>query len=73
MFKEYTPLKNKIFQVIDNDGKVINTKWMPEIDSERLVKIYKDMLFAREWVQLLKTTTGWYPPLGSLAQCLPKE
>lgn len=47
MFKEYTPLKNKIFQVIDNDGKVINTKWMPEIDSERLVKIYKDMLFAR--------------------------
>jgi pyruvate dehydrogenase E1 component alpha subunit len=47
MFKEYTPLKNKMFQVMDNHGKITNPKWMPEIEPERLVKIYKDMLFAR--------------------------
>ncbi|MCX6230148.1 MAG: pyruvate dehydrogenase (acetyl-transferring) E1 component subunit alpha [Bacteroidetes bacterium] len=47
MFEEYNPINEKIFRVIDNDGKVINKKWMPEIDNERLVKAYKDMLFAR--------------------------
>jgi len=47
MFNEYNPLNEKIFRVIDNDGKVINKKWMPEISNERLVKAYKDMLFAR--------------------------
>jgi len=46
-FKEYPPLENKIFQVIDNHGKVINNKWMPEFSDEVIVKAYKDMLFAR--------------------------
>ena len=47
MFEEYNPINEKIFRVIDNDGKVINKKWMPEISNERLIKAYKDMLFAR--------------------------
>ncbi|MFA6924862.1 MAG: pyruvate dehydrogenase (acetyl-transferring) E1 component subunit alpha [Bacteroidales bacterium] len=47
MFDEYNPLEEKIFQVIDNDGKIINEKWFPEIENERLLKAYKDMLFAR--------------------------
>lgn len=47
MFNEYNPLKKAMFQVIDNDGKVINEKWMPQISDTRLLKIYKDMLFAR--------------------------
>lgn len=47
MFKEYTPLKNKMFQVMDDNGKIINPAWMPEIEPEKLVRIYKDMLFAR--------------------------
>jgi len=47
MFKEYSPIKEKMFQVIDNEGRVINKKWMPEISDEQLVKAYKDMLFAR--------------------------
>ena len=46
-FKEYSPLENKIFQLIDNQGKVINEKWMPKLSDEVIVKAYKDMLFAR--------------------------
>ena len=47
MFKEYDPLKKKTFRVIDNDGKVINTKWFPDLPDEQVVKAYKDLLFAR--------------------------
>ena len=47
MFKEYDPIKKKIFRLIDNDGKVINTKWFPDIPNEHVVKAYKDILFAR--------------------------
>jgi pyruvate dehydrogenase E1 component alpha subunit len=47
MFKEYNPLDDKLFQVMDNDGKIVNPAWKPAITSERLVKAYKDMLFAR--------------------------
>jgi pyruvate dehydrogenase E1 component alpha subunit len=47
MFNEYNPIKNEMFRVMDNDGKIINKTWMPEIDNNRLLKAYKDMLFAR--------------------------
>lgn len=53
MFKEYEPINKKIFQIIDNEGKVINKKFMPEIDSDELVKAYKDMLFARTADQMI--------------------
>ena len=47
MFKEYNPAEDKILRVIDNEGKIINKKWMPDIDDKLLLKAYKDMLFAR--------------------------
>ena len=47
MFNEYNPLKKTIFQIIDDNGKVINKAWMPDISDDRLIKAYKDMLFAR--------------------------
>ena len=47
MFKEYNPLKKTMFQIVDNEGKVINKAWFPEISEEQLLKGYKDMLFAR--------------------------
>jgi len=47
MFKEYDPIIKKTFRLIDNDGKVINTKWFPDLPNEQVVKAYKDMLFAR--------------------------
>jgi len=48
MFKEYDPIKKKMFQVIDDDGNIINKKWFPELSDEHLLKAYWDMVFARE-------------------------
>lgn len=47
MLKEYDPIKKKKFQIIDNDGKVINNKFFPEIADKDLLRAYKNMLFAR--------------------------
>jgi pyruvate dehydrogenase E1 component alpha subunit len=47
MFEEYNPLNNKIFRIIDNQGKVKNKKFMPKIDNKIVIKAYKDMLFQR--------------------------
>lgn len=47
MFDEFNPINKLMFQIIDNDGKVINKKMMPTISDQALVKAYKDMLFAR--------------------------
>lgn len=47
MFKEYNPAEDKIFRIIDNEGKIVNKKWMPEISDDQILKAYKDMLFAR--------------------------
>lgn len=47
MFNEYNPLNKEIFRVLDNDGKIINKTYKPQIDNDDLVKAYKNMLFAR--------------------------
>jgi pyruvate dehydrogenase E1 component alpha subunit len=47
IFSEYNPIDKKTFQVMDDDGKIINKPWMPQIEDDKLVKAYKDMLFAR--------------------------
>ncbi|MBT3302176.1 MAG: pyruvate dehydrogenase (acetyl-transferring) E1 component subunit alpha [Bacteroidetes bacterium] len=47
MFKEFDPIKNKIFRIIDNNGKVINEKWNPKIDDQEVIKAYKQMLYVR--------------------------
>ncbi|MDA3912166.1 MAG: pyruvate dehydrogenase (acetyl-transferring) E1 component subunit alpha [Bacteroidales bacterium] len=48
MFKTFDPIKNKTLRVIDNEGKIIAAKWMPELTDEQILKAYKDMLFARQ-------------------------
>lgn len=53
MFKEYDPIKKKMFQIIDNDGNIINEKYMPEIDDDEVLKAYKEMLFARTADQMI--------------------
>lgn len=53
MFKEYEPINKKMLQVMDNDGKIINKKYMPEITDEQIIKAYKDMLFARTADQMI--------------------
>ncbi|MDD3687166.1 MAG: pyruvate dehydrogenase (acetyl-transferring) E1 component subunit alpha [Bacteroidales bacterium] len=85
MFKEYEPINKKIFQIIDNEGKVINKKFMPEIGSDELVKAYKDMLFARTADQMIVSYQRQgriftYPPnygqeaiSGAVARVMRKE
>ena len=47
MFNEYNPIKNKEFQIMDHKGKIVAKDLMPAIDDDKLLKAYKDMLFAR--------------------------
>lgn len=47
MFEKYNPIEDKIFRIADNEGKVINTEWFPEISQDDILKAYKDMLFVR--------------------------
>lgn len=47
MYKEYNPIKKKQFQIIDNEGKIMNQKFMPKLSDDEILKAYKDMLFAR--------------------------
>lgn len=47
MFDQFDPADDKMLQVIDNNGKVINREWMPKLTDDELVKLYKEMLFVR--------------------------
>ena len=47
IFKEFDPLEDKILRIIDNDGKVVNQDFMPDLDDETIVNAYKEMLFER--------------------------
>lgn len=47
IFDEYKPIDNKLFQVIDNEGKLINPQYFPDISEEIIINAYKSMLFAR--------------------------
>ncbi|MCP5104703.1 MAG: pyruvate dehydrogenase (acetyl-transferring) E1 component subunit alpha [bacterium] len=47
LFKEFDPQKDKMLQVMDNNGKIINSKWKPDISDEAVLDAYKFMSFAR--------------------------
>ncbi|PID27434.1 MAG: pyruvate dehydrogenase (acetyl-transferring) E1 component subunit alpha [Candidatus Cloacimonadota bacterium] len=47
VFEKYKPIEDALFQVMDNDGKVINEEFFPKVDDEVVLKAYKDMLFER--------------------------
>ncbi len=47
LFKDYSPLKYKMFQVMDDDGKIINQNRKPEISDKKILEAYKYMQFAR--------------------------
>ena len=47
MFEEYSPLKNQMLKIMDDEGKIINPKWMLEIPDLELLAAFKHMLFAR--------------------------
>lgn len=47
MLKEFDAVKKKMFRIMDDDGNVISGKNLPETDADTLVKVLRDMLFAR--------------------------
>lgn len=44
---KYDPIKNKAYQLIDDEGKPLAKDWKPRLSNEEILKAYKDMLFAR--------------------------
>jgi pyruvate dehydrogenase E1 component alpha subunit len=47
LFDEFDPQEDKIFQVMDNRGDIINPQWKPDITDEFVLESYKFMHFAR--------------------------
>jgi pyruvate dehydrogenase E1 component alpha subunit len=47
MFDQFDPAEDRLFQIIDNNGKVVNREWMPQLSDDELVKLYKSLLFVR--------------------------
>jgi pyruvate dehydrogenase E1 component alpha subunit len=48
MFKEYDPLSDKTLQILNEEGKIVNEKWKPDLSNEKVIEGFRDMLFARE-------------------------
>jgi len=44
---KYKPIDNRIFALIDDDGKPIDKNWQPSLSSEQIIKAYQDLLFER--------------------------
>lgn len=47
IFRDFNPLEDKMLQVIDNEGNVINKELMSELDDEIIIDAYKQMLYER--------------------------
>ncbi len=46
-FKKYNPLENKIYQVLNHKGEVVNKDDIPSLNNDQLVYLYKMMLYTR--------------------------
>lgn len=47
VFRDFNPIEDKMLQVIDNEGNVINKELMPVLDDETIIDAYKQMLYER--------------------------
>lgn len=47
IFLDYNPIEDKMLQVIDNEGNIINKELMPALDDETIIDAYKLMLYER--------------------------
>ncbi len=47
LFKDFDPIEDKLFQVMDNDGHMVSSQWKPDITDDFVLESYKFMLFAR--------------------------
>ncbi len=47
IFKDFDPLKGKMLQILDQNGKLVQPKLEPEIKKETLMKMYRTMVLGR--------------------------
>lgn len=45
--EDYNPLDNKMFSILDLNGKVVNEEDLPDLTDEELIYLYKTMLYTR--------------------------
>lgn len=48
MFNSYEDLKFEVFQILNEEGEIINPKQLPKIDNEILIRAYKFMCLSRK-------------------------
>jgi len=53
IFKEYSPLEDKMFKIMDNNGKIVNQKYFPNLSDDEIINAYKDILFERTADQMV--------------------
>lgn len=46
-FQEYDPLRDEMIQVMNERGEIVNSDWMPDLDKEKMIKMYKTMVLSR--------------------------
>lgn len=46
-FEDYSPLEDKHYGILDQDGNITNEKDLPELSREELLYLYKTMLYTR--------------------------
>lgn len=46
-FESYQAIDNKMYKVMDDEGKVILKDWKPQLSNDQIVQAYKDLLFER--------------------------
>lgn len=46
-FKKYNPLENKIYQVLNENGEVVNKDDVPNFEKDQLLYLYRMMLYTR--------------------------
>jgi len=47
IFNDFNPAEDRIFRIIDDEGRIITPDYMPELSPEAIRKAYQTMLFAR--------------------------
>lgn len=44
---KYLPQDNKMYQILDDEGKPLDPSWKPTLSDDEIVQAYKDLLFER--------------------------
>ena len=47
LIEQFNPLEDKMIQVMDENGEIVNADLMPDLKSEEILELYKTMLKAR--------------------------